>query len=76
MIAAQRDGYVIVPTFSHDSRFDRYTPGVLLLNAFFQTFCGSDLRVMDLSRGNEKYKYRYLCLPEEYHADHFKIRRS
>lgn len=73
MIALCHNNYLIVPVFAHNSQFDRYSPGVVLLNEFFKKYCGKEFTSLDLSRGHEVYKYRYLCDPEEYRAEHFKI---
>ena len=75
VIAMESKGNIIVPSFAHNSSLDRYYPGVLLIDEIFKHICGKKYGTFDLSRGNERYKYRYLCSPEEYTADHFKIKR-
>lgn len=76
IIALDCNGRIIVPSFAHNSCLDRYYPGVLLIDEIFKYICGKGYISFDLSRGNEQYKYRYLCFPEEYKADHFRIKRN
>lgn len=76
IVALNCNGRIIVPSFAHNSALDRYYPGVLLIDEVFKRICGQGYTSFDLSRGNEQYKYRYLCFPEEYKADHFRIKRN
>jgi CelD/BcsL family acetyltransferase involved in cellulose biosynthesis len=60
-------GYCIVPTLLHDRKYDFYTPGLLMIYEFLnQVIESKQINVFDLSRGNEKYKFRYLPSPETY----------
>lgn len=58
-----RDGRLVVPRLSYNSKFYRYSPGGILVNETMKHLCAdelfADISSFDLSRGEEKYKYDY-----------------
>lgn len=49
---------VIVPKLAIDSRFSKYSPGKLMINeAVKYLITNGNIRTLDLSKGEEKYKY-------------------
>ena len=49
---------IVIPRLAIDSEFAKYMPGKLLINeAIKYLVAHSDIRNIDLSRGDEKYKY-------------------
>lgn len=52
------NGRLIVPRLSIEDRFKRYSPGMLLvIETIKYLISSSDIRVLDLSQGQEQYKY-------------------
>lgn len=54
------DGRYIIPRLSYNSDFYRYSPGGILVNETMKSLCAKEKDVnLDLSRGDEKYKYDF-----------------
>lgn len=55
------DGRAIITRLSIDTNYGVYCPGGLIINELIKAAISSDIRIssIDLSRGDEKYKYTY-----------------
>lgn len=50
---------LVIPRLSIDSEFSRYSPGYILINEAIKYLDeNTDIRVLDLSKGEEEYKYK------------------
>lgn len=47
---------VIIPRLAIADGFERYSPGVLLINESIKEFIKSDIKIIDLTHGTEQYK--------------------
>ena len=47
----------VVPILYSNNEYLRYSPGVLLINEVIKTFIKENVKVLDLARGDEAYKY-------------------
>lgn len=56
-----QDGSWVIPKLAIDMEFSRYSPGGILLNESIKYICENKIGItgIDLSRGEEQYKYRY-----------------
>ena len=71
------NGYYIVPTLIHDTDFDQYSPGLLMINRFLkQKTEQNGIQRFDLSRGNEPYKTRFTPLPYAYRNNDYGVIRA
>lgn len=54
-----KDDRIIIPRLSIESKFKRYSPGMILINeAIKYYFKNTAIRTLDLSKGEENYKYK------------------
>ncbi len=58
MMAFSKDNFIVVPRLAIDSSFNFYSPGVILIvETLRYMLAQTELNSIDLSLGNEKYKY-------------------
>lgn len=70
----KENDYCIVPTLIHDTEYDFYSPGLLMIYEFLcYEIDKKNIRTFNLSRGSEPYKIRYLPYPETYVSDLWKF---
>lgn len=65
------DRKVIVPHFSYNTEQNRYAPGYILINEAISELSRKDFLELDLSCGDESYKYR--LGGEEYYNYHYEF---
>jgi len=58
MFGMIRGNTVVIPKIAHDSAFSAYSPGLLLVSDTIKYLIeNTDIRVLDLSNGTERYKF-------------------
>ena len=66
---------IIIPRLAYNSKFSRYSSGVLLINETIKYLINnSKVEVLDLGIGNENYKY--VMGADNYYAYHFKYEKK
>lgn len=60
LIGFIHDDVIVFPRVAMNPEFSKYSPGILLLSNTVEYLCeNKKYKVMDITRGNEKYKYDY-----------------